>query len=98
MKNIFKILVVLIIGIVLGFFVARKASIEKPKYVILQSDYYHQELGLLKKGTKLRFEKGMSEGFSRYILYLNISDADKLELKKSNHINEIEPYWIEKKE
>jgi hypothetical protein len=98
MKNIFKTLVVLIIGAVLGFFISKKVSFEKPKYVILKSDYFHQELGLLKKGTKLRFDEGMSEGFSRYILYLNISDADNLKLEKSNYINEIDPYWIEKKE
>ncbi|WP_353085469.1 hypothetical protein [Flavobacterium sp.] len=98
MKNILKISVILIIGIVLGFFISKKISFEKPKYVILQSDYSHQELGILKKGTKLQFDEGMSEGFSRYILYLNISDSDNLKLEKSNYINEINPYWIEKKE
>ncbi len=98
MKNIFKILLVLIIGIILGFLMSKEISFEKPKYVILQNDYFHKELGLLKRGTKLRFDEGMSEGFSRYILYLNISDADNLKLKTSNYINEIDPYWIEKKE
>lgn len=98
MKNSLKTFIVLFIGIVLGFLISKKVSFEKPSYVILQSDYFHQELGLLKKGTKLKFDKGMSEGFSRYILYINISDADNLKLEKSNTINEIEPYWIEKKE
>jgi len=97
MKNIFKTLIVLIVGIILGFLISKKVSFERPSYVVLQSDYFHQELGLLKKGTKLRYDEGMSEGFSRYILYINISDANKLTLEKSNHINEIEPYWVEKK-
>lgn len=98
MKNILKTLIVLILGIILGYLISKKVTFEKPSYAVLQSDYYHEELGLLKKGTKLRYDKGMSEGFSRYILYINISDADNLKLEKSNRINEIEPYWIEKKE
>lgn len=98
MNNFFKTLTVLFIGVVIGFFVSKEISFSKPSYVVLQNDYFHQELGLLKKGTKLKYDEGMSEGFSRYILYINITDADKLKLEKSNNINEIEPYWVEKKE
>lgn len=98
MKNILKTLIILSIGVALGILISKKISFEKPNYVILQSDYSHQELGFLKKGTKLKYDEAMPEGFSRYILYLNISDADKLKPEKSNNINEIDPYWIEKKE
>jgi uncharacterized protein YxeA len=98
MKNIFKILVILIIGIILGFFISKKMSFEKPSYVVLQSDYYHQELGILKKGTKLKYDQGFSEGFTRYILYLNIHDSQHPKLLNENRNEIIIPYWIEKKE
>ncbi len=98
MKNILKTLIILSIGAVLGIFISKKVFFEKPSYVVLQNDYSHSELGFLKKGTKLKYDAAMSEGFSRYILYINISDADKLKLEKSNNINEIDPYWIEKEE
>ena len=98
MNNFFKVLIGLLIGVIIGFIISKKVSFEKPSYVVLQNDYFHQELGLLKKGTKLKYVEGMSEGFSRYILYINITDADKLKLEKSKTINEIEPYWLEKKE
>ena len=98
MRNNIKLLFYIIASFVLGYLLAKKVSFEKPSYSELPQDYYQNELGLIKKGTKLKYDKGMSEGFSRYILYINISDGDNLQLKKSENFNEINPYWIEKKE
>jgi AraC-like DNA-binding protein len=98
MKNFIKFFIVLSTGLVLRYFISKKTSFEKPSYVELPTDYFHDELGVIKKGTQLKFDEGFSEGFSRYILYINISDAENLMLKKSDNINEIIPYWIEKKE
>jgi hypothetical protein len=33
----------------------------------------------LKSGTLIKVEKGMSEGLTRFILYLNISDGEEVE-------------------
>lgn len=66
-------------------------SIKNNPYFILNKDYKVGELGLLKKGTKIKFDKGMSEGFSRFILYINIKGGD---ISKEKETDIIIPYWL----
>ncbi|MCX6148495.1 MAG: hypothetical protein NTW25_14775 [Candidatus Kapabacteria bacterium] len=66
-------------------------SIKNKPYFVLNKDFNVGELGLLKKGTKIKFDKGMSEGFSRFILYLNIKGGD---ISKENETDVIIPYWL----
>ena len=68
------------------------------KYVQLKEDYKIEDVGTLKKGTILRIDEGMSEGFTRYILYLNLGDGDEVEIyePKYPYLNLIIPYWLHK--
>lgn len=72
--------------------------VKKIEYFELQDDYYDAELGNIKKGTLLKYDESFSEGFTRYILFLNIHDSQAPSFKKENSNNVIIPYWIEKKE
>lgn len=63
---------------------------KKNNYVILQQDYNIEDVGVLKKGTKLKIDKGMSEGFTRYVLYLNFKGGNtQPSIEKG-----IVPYWL----
>jgi len=66
-------------------------------YIILQSDYTIENNGTLKKGTKLRLDREMEEGFTRYILYLNHKqgERDQYTLEMSDMII---PYWLQQLE
>jgi hypothetical protein len=96
MKNLFKPMIILFVGIFLGYVGSKKITFEDESYVELPCDYSHKELGLIKKGTKLKCDQDFSEGFTRYILYLNIHDSQHPTLSKENATKEIIPYWIEK--
>jgi len=63
-------------------------------YIVLNSDYQIANVGYLNKGTKLKIEKGFSEGFSQYSLILNLSDSEETELLESNKWNLTIPYWL----
>ena len=66
---------------------------EKHHYFQLLSDCEISDIGYLKKGAILRFDEGMSEGFTRYILYLNLKAPD---VKPFNveHDDSIIPFWL----
>mgnify|MGYP003575240356 CR=1 FL=1 len=87
-----------IVGVLIGFVLSKNISLDHSKYYILENDYRDDSGSTIKKGTKLKFDKGYSEGFSRYILYINIEDFEEPEKQdlKSNNYNEIIPYWFEK--
>lgn len=65
-------------------------------YFILQSDYKIEGAGLLQKGTILKFDKGMDEGFNRFILYLNLKGGNIFKVDTLNS-NSIVPYWLNEK-
>jgi hypothetical protein len=64
------------------------------EYYKLKDDYCVDDIGFLKSGTLLRVDKGMSEGFTRYVLYLNISDGEDLVKYKTKEKDMIIPYWL----
>lgn len=69
----------------------KEKSIKNNPYFILNKDYNVGELSFLKKGTKIKFDQGMNEGFSRFILYLNIKGGDISKVKETDVII---PYWL----
>lgn len=82
----------LIFGIAVMFFINHFKQ-KDYTYVQLKHDYHIQGIGEVKKGTNLRFDESMSEGFTRYILYLNLKDSD-VSIYKTDHKDEVIPYWL----
>lgn len=85
-------LFVFVIGILLGgavtYFLIN--STLETRYVTLMQDYKIEGVGVLHKGAKLKIDEGMSEGFTRYILFLNLKGGNtKLSIEKG-----IVPYWL----
>ena len=90
------------LGVILGLLVfgfAFKAEKSKENiYFRLKKDYCIDNYGYLKSGTILKVDEGMSEGFTRYILYLNISDAEEVGEYTTKENDMIIPYWLRNKE
>ena len=85
---IFSVLIGLIVSRVLYFKISRDV-----KYVELLQNYWIEDIGYLKKGTILKIDEGMSEGFTRYILYLNLKGKET-KLYNHNKYYYIIPYWL----
>jgi len=66
-------------------------------YFELEKDYCLGEVGLLKKGTIIKFDQGFPEGFFTCVLYLNYSASSNLEkhFPKNDAPGLIIPYWAE---
>lgn len=83
-----------ILMLCLYFFSFGKKESKQFKYVQLKEDYKIEDIGNLKRGTILRIDQAMPEGFTRYILYLNLK-GDRTEAYKSEYSDEIIPYWLQ---
>lgn len=83
-----------VVMLVLYFFVFAKNENKPFRYVQLKEDYKIENVGTLKKGIVLRTDEGMSEGFTRYILYLNLKGGNT-EIYRIEHPDEIIPYWLQ---
>lgn len=88
-----------LLGFILGLVVIivlnnNNLNSSENEYYKLENDYCIDNIGVLKSGTLLKTDKGMSEGFTRYILYLNISDGEVLEKYPTKEKNIIMPYWL----
>lgn len=84
----------LVVLLAFYFLVFAKSESKPYKYVKLKDDYIIEDVGTLKKGAILRIDEGMSEGFTRYILYLNYKGGNT-EIYKTGHPDEIIPYWLQ---
>jgi hypothetical protein len=85
-----------ILGLILGIAATLFATHFRQKdytYVQLKHDYHIVGIGEVKKGTILRFDEAMSEGFTRYVLYLNLKDDD-VTIHKTDHKYTVIPYWL----
>ena len=84
------------VGVLLAFYFLDFAKGESKsfKYVQLKDDYKIEDVGTLKEGAILRIDEGMSEGFTRYMLYLNLKGGNT-EIHKTEHPDEIIPYWLQ---
>lgn len=83
---------------VFGFYTFRTEKNIDNVYFKLKGDYCIENMGRLKSGTLLQVNKGMSEGFTRYILYLNLSDGEKVEKYNTKEKDMIIPYWLNVKD
>ena len=96
MDKFFILILGIILGLSIGFYLW---GIEYPKYVELQEDVIISDIGEIKRGTILKVDEEMSEGFTRYILYLNNKGIGVREYKQDKEkVNLIIPYWLEKPE
>lgn len=97
-KNNLKTITFYLLGIITGIIlcVLYSWTTQKINYVTLPKDYIITgDKGVIKKGTKLKVDKGFGEGFTRYILYLNVRDSEPIELDSVQGKNEIKPYWLQ---
>lgn len=65
------------------------------KYVKLKQDLHIENTGYLKRGTIMRIDKPMDEGFTRYILYLNLKIPETIENYEAEHFQQVIPYWLD---
>jgi hypothetical protein len=65
------------------------------KYVEIKSDYFIENGGIIKKGTVLKIDQPFSEGFTRYVLYLNLSDGEIVEKHEEPRTDVVVPYWLQ---
>ena len=67
----------LVLAIAVYFLVGREKSMRDNPYIILNEDYKIEGVGgVIKKGTILKTDEAMSEGFTRFILYLNLKGGN----------------------
>lgn len=76
------------------FYTNKKTNDKKYIYLTLNSDFCIEGGGLIPKGSYIRFDESFPEGFTRYILYLNVPDNYSGNVFSSQHEYEIIPYWI----
>jgi hypothetical protein len=79
-----------IVSVFLYFFFIRRSN----EYVEVKSDYLIENGGIVKNGTLLKIDKPMSEGFTRYILYLNLQDGELLDKHLEDESDVVIPYWL----
>tara|TARA_B110000977_G_C10898561_1_gene424305 strand:+ start:368 stop:709 length:342 start_codon:yes stop_codon:yes gene_type:complete len=93
-------LILLVVGCILGFCSSKLISWVKAKdtiYIKLDADYQMDNGSIVTKGSMLEVDKGFSEGFTRYILYLNISDADSPDSNFIERDNYKHIHWLRKR-
>ena len=94
-KNILLLTIGLLIGAVLMSFIDKYDDGEQQtKYIELKEDFTLSNGGILKQGTLLKIDNPASEGYTRYILYVNYKSNEGMELKTYNKQNLIKPYWM----
>lgn len=94
MSKIFSLILGIVLGVSIGFYLW---NIEYPKYVELKEDVIISGIGEIKKGTVLKVDEEMNEGFTRYILYLNNKGIEVSEYKSDKeNMNLVIPYWLVK--
>lgn len=92
MKNVILLIVGFVLGALLVPFIGTKDN--TTLYWTLQENCEVENVGFLKKGTLLRVDEAMSEGFTRCILYLNIKN---IQVSDSKEKYEFIPYWLSSK-
>jgi hypothetical protein len=91
MKRNFLYFLLGVVTSALVFFLLKRDNNNDTLYYTLSQDYEIDNVGFLKKGTIIKFDEGMNEGFDRYILYLNLKNGSLLiDTQSSGYI----PYWL----
>ncbi len=94
MKN--KILV-FILGAVMGVictFLWYRITTDNYSYIKLKEDYCTDNGIRLPSGTLIRFDEAFSEGFTRYVLYVNLPDSYFGDIYLPKHNKQVIPYWL----
>ena len=90
-----KTVISFILGVMIGGFVVFYLNITtntpNSKYLKTDKDYYLHNGSTIKSGTSLKIDEGMSEGFTRYILYINAKSISGVVVEEKYSII---PYWI----
>ena len=84
MKKVLIFIFGILVGIGISF--SEYDYIHEKKYVTLNQDYELANGGVLKKGTKLKYNTSFPKGFEQYTLYLNmpIGADNETTIKKEN--------------
>lgn len=103
MKSNYITLIVFILGVAVGislsfFWEKEGAFFNENSYIKLEDDFCIDNIGFLRKGTLIKFDKAFSEGFSRYILYLNFPSSHSGSPYVTEHEHEIIPYWLRQRD
>ena len=93
MKKVLIFIFGILVGIGISFF--GYIFLDGKKYATLNQDYELVNGGILKKGTKIKYNASFPEGFEQYSLYLNmpIWIDNEITIEKENFA--VIPYWIE---
>lgn len=93
MKTVLIFILGILIGIGISFF--GYSYLHGNKYATLNQDYKLANGGILKKGTKIKYNTSFPEGFEQYTLYLNMPvwTDNKITIEKENFA--VIPHWIE---
>lgn len=93
MKKILLILIPAWLGFTLGILFMMPGNISN-EYFELTNDFCLQEVGILKKGTKVKFDQSFPEGFSRFTLSVNVPGNISLTQFQTEHKDLTIPYWL----
>ncbi len=95
MKNLLIFLLGLLTGLVVSFFAIYFFFFrEVNQYVETKSDYNLENGSVIRRGTVLKIDQTFSEGFTRYILYLNLTDGERVERHDEPIHDIVIPYWM----
>lgn len=88
---------IFILGIVVGILISifGYSYLDGNKYATLNEDFSLPNGGLLKKGTKIKYNASFSEGFRQYIMYLNMPSWTDNEITFEKEKYSVIPHWIE---
>jgi len=94
-KNILLLFIGLSIGAILMSFIEKyRENAQKTKYIELKEDFSLDNGSILQQGTLLRIDNPASEGYTRYILYVNYKSNAATEQRIYEKENLIKPYWM----
>lgn len=88
---------IFILGVLIGMGLALLGykCLHGNKYITLNQDYRLGNGGILKKGTKIKYNSSFSEGFEQYTLYLNLPIWRNNETTTTEENFTVIPYWTE---
>jgi len=92
-----KKVLIFILGILVGIGISFCGYIylNGKKYATLNQDYELSNGGILKKGTKIKYNGSFPEGFEQYTLYLNMPIWTDNDISNEKEKFSVIPYWIE---
>lgn len=92
-----KTVLIFILGILLGIGISFFGYIyfDGNKYATLNQDFKLANGGVLKKGTKIKYNTTFPEGFEQYTLFLNMPIWTDHQITINKENSAVIPHWIE---